>query len=116
MKKILFIAVATFSCLFGFCQNKISIDSVGRHIGDSVTVCSKVYGIKVLEKVTLINLGATYPNNPLTLVIFIKDRSNFKEAPEVMYAGKTICVTGVIKEYQGKPEIMVASPGDIQIQ
>ena len=64
---------------------------------------------KALEKVTFINLGAAYPNSLLTVVIFTKDKSKFKEAPEAMYADKTICLTGELKEYNNKPEIIVSS-------
>jgi len=118
MKKICFIITLYLLSLSALCQTKISIDSVANHIGDRVTVCSKVYGTKLLDKsqTTFINLGAAYPNSPLTLVIFSKDRPNFKEAPEVMYANKTICVTRLVKEYEGKAEIIVTSPEEIKIQ
>ena len=92
MKKIILLAVITLVCSIAFCQTKISIDSVTKHYSETVTVCSKVYGTKALEKVTFINLGASYPNSLLTIVIFTKDKSKFKEAPEAMYADKDIFV------------------------
>src|SRR5450631_3877030 len=110
MKKIILVAVVTFASSTAFCQTKISIDSVTKHYGERVTVCSKVYGTKASEKVTFINLGAAYPNSLLTIVIFTKDKSNFKVTPETMYADKNICVTGILKEYEeyrGRPEIIV---------
>ena len=116
MKRIILITVAVLICSTAFCQSKINIESASSHYGEKVTICSKVYGTKALEKVTFINLGAAYPNSPLTLVIFAKDRSNFKEAPDAMYNDKNICVTGVVKEYKGKPEIIVTSPDQIAIQ
>jgi aspartyl/asparaginyl-tRNA synthetase len=116
MKKIILIAVITFIYSTTFCQVKISIDSVTKHYGEKVTICSKVYGTKALEKVTFINLGAAYPNSLLTVVIFTKDKSKFKEAPEAMYTDKTICVTGELKEYNSKSEIIVSSPDQITIQ
>ena len=116
MKRIILIVVATFISSIAFGQFKISIDSVTKHYGERVTVCSKVYGTKALEKVTFINLGAAYPKSLLTLVIFTKDKSKFKEAPEAMYADKTICVTGELKEYNNKPEIIISSPEQITIQ
>jgi DNA/RNA endonuclease YhcR with UshA esterase domain len=36
-----------------------------------------------------------------------------------MYAGKNICVTGTLKEYEeyhGRPEIIVSTPDQITIQ
>lgn len=97
-------------------QTKMSIDEVNNHIGDSVTVCSKVYGIKALDKVTFINLGAAYPSSPLTVVIFAKDLVNFNELPSAMYSGKQICVTGILKDYKGKVEIIITNPSAISIQ
>src|SRR5664279_1331004 len=104
MKKIILTAIVSLIYSTSFCQTKINIDSVTKHYGEKVTVCSKVYGTKALEKVTFINLGAAYPNSLLTVVIFTKDKDKFKSAPEAMYSEKTICVTGELKEYNGKPE------------
>ena len=72
-----------------------------------------VYGVKSLEKVTFINVGAKYPNAPLTIVIFAKDLANFKDTPEKLYGNHSICVTGVLKEYKGKTEIIVSKPDEI---
>ena len=85
-------------------------------MGQKVTVCSKVYGVKSLEKVSFINLGANYPNSLLTVVIFASDKVNFKEPIESLYTDKNICVTGTLKEYNGKPEIIISKPEDITIQ
>jgi hypothetical protein len=116
MKKIILVVFAAFISTISIGQVKLSIDSVTKHYGEKVTVCSKVYGTKALEKVTFINLGAAYPISLLTIVIFTKDRSKFKEAPEAMYNKKKVCVTGELKEYNAKPEIIVSSPDQITIQ
>ncbi len=116
MKNFFFVAIAILFTSKTFCQTKISIDSVASHIGENVTVCDKVYGTKSLKKLTFIDLGAAYPKSLLTVVIFAKDRSNFKDEPEVMYAGKNICVTGVIKQSRDKTEIIINSPNDIELQ
>ena len=96
-------------------QIKISIEDVSKHIGDSVTVCSQVFGTKATEKITYINLGAAYPVSPLTIIIFAKDNANFKDAPSSLYSNKKLCVTGTIKDYKGKIEIIVTKPEDISI-
>lgn len=116
MKKIITIAIASFICTTAFCQSKISIDSISAHVGDSVTVCSKVYGVKSLEKITFINLGADYPNALLTIIIHEEARSNFPEPAETMYSNKNICVSGIIKEYKGRYEIEVSNPREIKVE
>lgn len=108
-KSILLIIFSFFSCSI-FCQKEVDIDSISNHIGEKIKVCSKVYGVKALEKVTFLNVGGAYPNSPLSIVIFSKDKIKFKETPNQMYADKNICVTGIIQEYKGKPEIIVSSP------
>ena len=78
-------------------------------------VCSKVYGVKELPNINFINLGARFPDNPLTVVVFSGDKANFKDGLTI-YDNKTVCVTGTIKEYKGKPEIIITRPQDISIQ
>lgn len=112
MHKLFFILVTSLS----FSQIKIPVDSAAKHIGDSVTICSTVYGVKSMEKVTFINLGRAYPNSPLTLVIFAKDLINFSDTPEKLYGNKSICVSGAIKEYKGKAEIIVSKPDQIKVE
>ncbi len=116
MKKIITIALACFISASAFCQSTIAVDSASKHVGDSVTVCSKVYGVKSLESITFINLGAAYPNSPLTIVIRAEDRSNFPHPAETMYTDKNICVTGTIVEYKGRYEIDVTKPTQIAVQ
>ncbi len=82
MKKLILFALTIFFYSATFSQTKISIDSVSKYMGQKVTVCSKVYGVKSLEKVSFINLGANYPNSLLTIVIFARDKANFKQPLE----------------------------------
>ncbi|MEO8962499.1 MAG: hypothetical protein ABI325_11500 [Ginsengibacter sp.] len=99
-------------------QTKIPVDSVNSHKGELVIVCGKVFGSKYLEKsqLTFIDLGAAYPDAPLTIVIFEKSRANFPKSPETLYADKLICVTGKITEYNGKLQIVVESPKEIVVE
>ncbi|MEO6537792.1 MAG: hypothetical protein ABIT07_09050 [Ferruginibacter sp.] len=118
MKKTFLIGMAILFISSANGQAKINIDSASKHFGEKVTICSKVYGVKFIEssKMTFIDLGAKYPDSKLTLVIPGKDKSNFKEAPETVYAGKNICVTGTVINFKGKTEIVVSSPDAITIE
>jgi len=57
-----------------------------------------------------------YPNSLLTIVIFARDKVNFKEPFESLYTDENICVTGTLKEYNNKPEIIISKPEDITIE
>jgi len=89
------------------------------HIGQKITVCDKVFGTRFLENAngqpTFLNLGAAYPNSTFTVVIFGKDRLNFNEKPELFYYNKKVCVTGLVKEYNGKPEMVISTESEIKI-
>ncbi|MBI3719326.1 MAG: S1/P1 nuclease [Sphingobacteriales bacterium] len=94
-------------------ENGVDAKDAVQYIGKKVTACSRVYGIKSLDNVTFINAGDKYPNSPLTIVIFAKDRKNFLPSIEELYNDKNICVKGEVVEYKGKAEIIVSRPEDI---
>jgi hypothetical protein len=75
------------------------------HIGDYVIVTDKVYGIKDLGSLVLVNVGGAYPDQPLTVVL----RGNAKRVAGEL-DGKTIHATGKVELYKGKPEIVVTDP------
>jgi DNA/RNA endonuclease YhcR with UshA esterase domain len=116
MRFILLIIAFTIFTNTLFSQTKIPVDSVSSHIGEKAIVCSEVFGVKATEKMTFINMGASYPNSPLTIVIFAKNLPNFKETPASLYDNKKICVTGTLEDYKGKTEIVVTQPDEITLQ
>jgi hypothetical protein len=94
---------------------EINVNDASSYIGQTVKVCALVYGTKELNSgMTFINLGAAYPNSPLTLVIYGDDKSNFKQNPAKYYDGKKICLTGKVSEYKGKSQIVVHREEEIQ--
>ncbi|MBU7045111.1 MAG: thermonuclease family protein, partial [Theionarchaea archaeon] len=50
-----------------------------------------------------------------TAVIFASDFLGFPFIPEVFYLGKKVYIIGIIKEYNGSPEIIVKTPDQIRI-
>lgn len=111
MKKISLLLVTALFTVLAHAQKEVAIDSIGNYVGDSVKVCTKIYGGIYLDQrkgtPTLLNAGAAYPNAPLTLFIPADARKTFKEAPEVFYKDKEVCITGRVKLYKDKPEIEV---------
>ncbi|MDB5199255.1 MAG: hypothetical protein JWO92_1218 [Chitinophagaceae bacterium] len=92
-------------------QQEIKIEEAKNHLGDSVKICTKIFGGKYLENSkgtpTFLNAGANYPNAPLTLVIWADARKDFKNKPEEYYTGKEVCVTGRIELFRDKPQIVI---------
>ena len=101
-------------------QKVITIDSLSQHVGDSVTVCTRIYGGIFLDRskdsLTLLNAGGRYPNSPLTVLIRINARRQFKDTPEVFYKDKDVCITGKIILYKEKPEIIVYDEKQIVVK
>ncbi|MEO8852791.1 MAG: hypothetical protein ABI359_03375, partial [Ginsengibacter sp.] len=96
-------------------KSDIDASEAINYIGKNVTVCSHVFGVKYTGKINLIDLGAKYPNSPLTIVIFAKDQNKFNGNIEDLFNGKNICVKGKIVAYKGKEEIIVTEPNDIRV-
>ena len=64
---------------------------------------SEVY--KARSGVTFIDMGGRYPNEVFTGVIFRDEASKFPNVEAL--DGKTVDITGVVRLYKGKPEIIL---------
>lgn len=117
MKKFLII-IFCFSGIASFSQQQIKVEEAKDHVGDSVKICSKIYGAKYFESakepITLLDVGAKYPDNFLTLVIHDDTRKLFKKPPEDYYKGADVCITGRIQIFKEKPEMVIYNPSQIQ--
>jgi DNA/RNA endonuclease YhcR with UshA esterase domain len=114
MKKLLLTICITVSLFAG----SISTKQASKYLGQTKTVCGKVvstyYARSSSGAPTFLNLDRPYPNNIFTAVIFEENRSNFRGKPENIYKYKKICVTGVITEYKGVPQIVLESDSQIK--
>jgi DNA/RNA endonuclease YhcR with UshA esterase domain len=95
----------------------ISPGDAASHVGETVTVCGLVasakYAANSRAQPTFLDMGQPYPNQPFVAVIFGTDRAKFGE-PEATLSGKRICVTGQVRNYRGKPEIIVSDPSQLK--
>ena len=111
MKKITLSLAILGLTLAAQAQLPIKMEDLSKHIGDSVTVCTKIYGGIYLDHSkgtpTLLNAGGAYPNAPLTVLLWSDARAQFKEAPETFFKDKDVCITGKLILYKDKPEIVV---------
>lgn len=86
------------------------------HVGETATVCGMVasatFAARINRAPTFLNLDKPYPDHLFTVVIWGSDRPKFRQ-PEVQYRGKRLCVTGSIKIFRGRPEIVVKEPSQI---
>lgn len=101
-------------------QEYVNPIDVHKYIGMEKTVCGTVasatYAVRTKGRPTFLNLDQPYPRQIFTVVIWGSDRNKFQNPPESSFRGKRICVTGTIKEFRGKPEIIVRSPDQITLK
>ena len=117
MKRILILASFALFAFNASAQKMIDVKDVAKHVGETLTVCGKVFSTKLItpSNMTFLDLGGFHPNQLLTIVIKGEDRSKFTGKPEEDFKDKAVCVTGTIIDYKGKPEIVVSDPKDIKL-
>lgn len=101
--------VATF-------KNGIPAAAALSNVGKTVTICEQVYNVRSTDKITQINLGGKFPNNPLTIIVFAKDYSKFKESFFENLNNKNVCVKGTIELYKDKAQIVISDPLSILLE
>jgi micrococcal nuclease len=95
-------------------EDLISWEDAADFIGQVRTVEGEVVASYNSGKSCFLNFHPDYQNH-FTAVIFASDFDKFPPEPEEKYLHRTIRVRGLIKEYKGKPEIILQNPEQIQI-
>jgi DNA/RNA endonuclease YhcR with UshA esterase domain len=101
------------------CSGAVSWQQASSMVGRVATIVGRVASTKYASSSngspTFLDIGRPYPNEGLTVVIWIENRSAFGR-PEVRYRGRTICVRGLVANYKGGPEIEARAPSQIAIK
>ncbi|MFB0535794.1 MAG: OB-fold nucleic acid binding domain-containing protein [Anaerolineae bacterium] len=92
----------------------VSWQDAAQYYGQIVTVEGTVVGTYNSGKVVFLNFDKDYENT-FKVVIFPDDWPKFPEPPEELFLGKKVRVKGLVKEYQGAPEIIVEEPEQIEV-
>lgn len=94
----------------------LSPEQAPRHVGETATVCGTVASARFAQRSkaqpTFLNLGKPYPDQLFTIVIFGRDREKFG-APESTLLHQRVCATGLIKLYDGRPEMILDDPAQL---
>lgn len=95
--------------VIGACQS-------GNYYGKEIIIEGKITtAYRSKTNTIFLNFEKPYPNQCFTSVIFSSDQYKFASSPEEYYSGKTVRIRGKIKEYQGKPEIILENPSQIDV-
>jgi endonuclease YncB( thermonuclease family) len=89
-------------------------DLAGRYVGERKTVEGRILRTHNSGKACFFNFHNNWTRY-FSLVIFANVFHRFEDQPESYYLNKRIRVSGKIKLYQGRPEMVVNHPNQIQI-
>ncbi len=92
----------------------ISAAQATAHVGEYVTVEGTVASVHASRKGhTYINFGASYPRQDFTAVVFASNARAFNGLMEL--SGKRVRITGVVRLYQAKPEIVLETASQLTV-
>lgn len=96
-----------------------TVETVARQVGETVVFCgtpSEVHAPSRPEGPVKLNFGGTYPDQLFTVVIFSDVAGNDVPGLVKHLAGRAVQVKGTVKDYKGKPEIVLKSMDDLVAQ
>lgn len=65
------------------------------------------------SKTIFLDVGGAFPDNAFTAVIFARDAGKFRNLAS--FVGKKIAITGKVKAYGDKPEIVLGTPDHLKL-
>ncbi len=86
----------------------------GDYVGAEITVEGEIVRTYDSGKVTFLNFSQDY-RNTLSLVIFASDYDRYPRQPAELFLRQTVRAHGLVKLYEGAPEIILSSPDQIEI-
>ncbi len=96
--------------------NVVGACQAGNYYGQEIIVEGKIASTyRSKTNTVFLNFEKAYPQQCFTAVIFSSYQYKFIEQPEKYYTNKTVRIRGKVKEYQGKPEIILEDPSQIEI-
>lgn len=114
MKVTLFIVVVLFTAQIVQAADVVNWQDTAKYYGQTKTIEGTVVATKCTPKVCFLNFDQNWKES-FTAVIFASDLSKFPANPDTHYKDKKIQVTGKIKEYKGKPEIILKDKSQIKV-
>ena len=93
--------------------NVISDSAAANHVGQMVTVEGIVANVHTSRgNNTFLNFGAPYPRQVFSAVVFRSSQGRFVNLDR--WAGRRVRVTGRIQLYEGRPEVILTDPSQLQ--
>jgi len=86
---------------------------VANHVGQAVTVEGLVASVHVSHSgIIFLNFGRPFPSQTVTAVVFRAAAGRFPDPHQ--WEGRRVRVTGEVRLYRGRPEIVLSAPDQLQ--
>jgi DNA/RNA endonuclease YhcR with UshA esterase domain len=91
----------------------IDVKDAAAHVGQTATVVGVLSNMhQARNSMIFIDMGGVYPANTFSAVVFATDADKFGMLQALI--GKRVGITGQIKMYHDKPEIVLTAPDQIK--
>ena len=98
-----------------FQKDCLKLQEASQHVGETQCVEGKIDHLYVSQKGTVfLSFCPSYKTCPFQAVIFHSDAGKFTDLQKLK--GRLIQITGLVKTYQGKAEIIIHEPRQIKTQ
>jgi micrococcal nuclease len=92
---------------------RIDYTEAPNHVGEYTCVVGRIDHVNRPKETTFLNFCPDYKTCPFGAVIFNSDAHKFPNPKQ--YEGQTVEIIGLIRSYQGRPEIILNDPLQIKI-
>lgn len=114
MKKVSMVACALtyLSIVTAHAEPTIDSSKSAFYVGKEAMVCGTVHEVKPFDKGIYINMGAMYPNQHISFLVWNTDLPKFdaRFGGLSIFQGAQACARGLIENYKSKLQIKVSNP------
>jgi DNA/RNA endonuclease YhcR with UshA esterase domain len=106
-----------FLCLFAapaWAETSFKPEEAAAHAGGIVTIEGVASVYTAQSGMVFLDMGGSGKSSTFSGVIFARDAGKFADIRA--WNGKVLDITGTVQMYQGKPEIILTSPGQVAVK
>lgn len=93
----------------------IAAEDAADHVGEYVTVVGRVADVFTSDNEnTFLNFGAAYPRQVFSATVFERFASGFNDLHGL--EGRRVRITGTIRLYRNRPQIILESPSQLKVE
>ncbi|MFT6585324.1 MAG: DNA/RNA endonuclease YhcR with UshA esterase domain [Cognaticolwellia sp.] len=99
-------------------QESINSSNALDYVGQNVNICGALAQIKDFKKGIYLNIDRDYPNQTITFVIWDNNLERIEKEWGSFRSlkSKTVCASGKVNTYKGKPRISINSSYDFTVK